>query len=103
MKIKYTPFRVETSDNCDGAIVYDCEERIAGEFNGCDIPGSSMEMGTDEAKAYARLFAAAPAMQNALRAVLRDLASDEEVRAKSRITVSLATRQLVQEAITLSE
>ena len=52
-----------------------------------------------EALANARLIAAAPELLEALIACLRDCESTEEIHPRSRITLSLATRQQALSAI----
>ena len=67
----YTPvnWAYTTQDDWDGAHVTDKHGRIIAEGQGCDIPGAYGEVGTDEAKANARLISAAPEMLAALQAV----------------------------------
>jgi hypothetical protein len=64
------PWMYATGEDWDGAHVTDKNGRIVADCQGCDMPGASGEVGTDEAKANARLIAAAPEMLAALIASL---------------------------------
>ncbi len=64
------PFVVVTDDDCDGATVRDRHGRIVADCNGCDIPGTAGEVSIREAKANARLIAAAPELLAALELVV---------------------------------
>jgi hypothetical protein len=61
-----------TGEDWDGAHVTDKHGRIVADCQGCDIPGACGEVGTDEAKANARLIAAAPDMLAALEELCAD-------------------------------
>jgi hypothetical protein len=67
-----------TGEDWDGAHVTDKNGRIVADCQGCDMPGASGEVGTDEAKANARLIAAAPEMLEALQSLTHPMASDED-------------------------
>lgn len=54
------PWAMVTEDDCQGAVVRDLYGRIVADCEGCDIPGTSGEVGVDEAKANATLITAAP-------------------------------------------
>jgi hypothetical protein len=68
-----------TGEDWDGAHVTDKHGRIVADCQGCDIPGACGEVGTDEAKANARLIAAAPEMLAALQSLTHPMASDEDL------------------------
>jgi hypothetical protein len=69
-----------TGEDWDGAHVTDKHGRIVADCQGCDIPGACGEVGTDEAKANARLIAAAPEMLAALQSLTHPMASDEDLQ-----------------------
>ena len=73
------PWQAVTGDDWDGATVQTQGGRIVACCDGCDIPGATMEPTTEEAKANARLIAAAPEMLNALRRLTHPMASDEDL------------------------
>ena len=54
------PWTCAEQDDWDGAHIIDKHGRIIADCQGCDIPGTYGEVGTDEAKANAYLIAAAP-------------------------------------------
>ena len=64
------PWYPVTGEDWDGAHVTDKHGRIVADCQGCDIPGACGEVGTDEAKANARLIAAAPDLLAALESIL---------------------------------
>ena len=66
------PWTHATSDDWDGAYVTDKHGRVIADCQGWDIPGASCEVETDEAKANARLIAAAPEMLAALEELCAD-------------------------------
>lgn len=75
----------------DGAHVIDKHGRIVAECQGCDIPGAHGEVGTDEAKANARLIAAAPEMLAALQLIHANAGeSPEWIRARIGSTIAKA-------------
>ena len=61
------PWQVVTGEDWDGATVQTQGGRIVACCDGCDIPGATKEPTTEEAKANARLIAAAPEMLDALK------------------------------------
>jgi len=65
------PWSCVHDNDWDGAHVIDKSGRIVADCQGCDIPGTHGEVGTDDAKANARLIAAAPELLAALEAFLR--------------------------------
>jgi hypothetical protein len=73
------PWMYATGEDWDGAHVTDKHGRIVADCQGCDIPGACGEVGTDEAKANARLIAAAPEMLAALQSLTHPMASDEDL------------------------
>jgi len=66
------PWQYVTGEDWDGATVQTQGGRIIACCDGCDIPGATKEPTTDEAKANARLIAAAPEMLEALRELCAD-------------------------------
>jgi hypothetical protein len=66
------PWAYATGEDWDGAHVTDKNGRIVADCQGCDMPGASGEVGTDEAMANARLIAAAPEMLAALEELCAD-------------------------------
>jgi hypothetical protein len=69
-----------TGEDWDGAHVINAFGLIVADCQGCDIPGACGEVGTDEAKANARLIAAAPEMLAALQNLTHPMASDEDLQ-----------------------
>jgi hypothetical protein len=67
------PWTCAEMNDWDGAHVIDKHGRIIADCQGCDIPGAHGEVGTDEAKANARLIAAAPDLLDALKTCLSEL------------------------------
>lgn len=67
----YTPgkWSLNVGEDWDGANVTDKHGRTVALCEGCDMPGSSVEVGTEEAKSNARLIAASPTMLAALERV----------------------------------
>jgi len=60
------PWVYTTGEDWDGAHIMDKHGRIVADCQGCDIPGACGEVGTDEARANARLISAAPDLLDAL-------------------------------------
>ena len=73
------PWQAVTAEDWDGATVQTQSGRIVACCDGCDIPGSTMEPTTEEAKANARLISAAPEMLDALRRLTHPMASDDDL------------------------
>lgn len=73
------PWQYVTGDDWDGATVQTINGRIVACCDGCDIPGATKEPTTEEAKANARLIAAAPEMLDALRRLTHPMASDDDL------------------------
>ena len=67
------PWMYATGEDWDGAHVTDKHGRIVADCQGCDIPGTCGEVGTDEAEANARLIAAAPELLEALKVAESEL------------------------------
>jgi hypothetical protein len=86
-----------TGEDWDGAHVTDKHGRIVADCQGCDIPGACGEVGTDEAKANARLIAAAPEMLEALREMLSMFGDHEQYDEDSAQVIS-QTRQVIAKA-----
>lgn len=61
------PWQSVTAEDWDGATIQTQGGRIVACCDGCDIPGATREPTTEEAKANARLIAAAPELLDALR------------------------------------
>jgi hypothetical protein len=64
------PWIYTTDEDWDGAHIMDKHGRIVADCQGCDIPGACGEVGTDEAKANARLISAAPDLLEALEMLM---------------------------------
>jgi hypothetical protein len=91
------PWMYATGEDWDGAHVTDKHGRIVADCQGCDIPGACGEVGTDEAKANARLIAAAPEMLEALREMLSMFGDHEQYDEDSAQVIS-QTRQVIAKA-----
>lgn len=93
-----------TQDDWDGAHVADQHGRIIAECQGCDIPGAYGEVGTDEAKANARLIASAPEMLAALKALAIGLSpASLELQKDSLADLCRTCSEIIQEAIAKAE
>jgi len=98
------PWTCAEMNDWDGAHVIDKHGRIIADCQGCDIPGAHGEVGTDEAKANARLIAAAPELLAALQAVAIGLSpASLELQKDSLADLCRTCYEIIQEAIAKAE
>ena len=94
------PWMYATGEDWDGAHITDKHGRIVADCQGCDMPGASGEVGTDEAKANARLIAAAPDLLAALESLAIGLSpASVEMQRENLADLCRVCREIAESAI----